>query len=67
MADDPTIVSAVGTAAASSLRGDVDLAARIEAAMSQAVTQALADGIPIEDSATIKARMMDARAKVLAE
>lgn len=64
MAEDG-IVEAVGTA--SSVSGNKDLSKRIEAAMSQAVTDALAEGIAMDDTETIKARIMAARSKVLDE
>lgn len=65
----PRIVSAVMTSATintPSGRVNRDLSARVEAAMSQAVTDALASGVPIEDNAAIKRAMMMARKQVLA-
>lgn len=67
MADEPQIASAVG--ASSTVRGRPDakeLGQRLEQAMSDAVTQALADGISMENTEEIKARMMAAREAVFA-
>lgn len=61
------IVAAVGVAAASTLGGDRELASRIEAAMAQAVLEANAEGISVEATDTIKARMNAARIAVLEE
>lgn len=60
-----TIVAGVGVSADS--LDNTALAQRVELAMSQAVTDCLAAGIRIEDSATIKAAMLAARARVRAE
>lgn len=46
-------------------RSDRELAKKIEAAMSAAVHQALADGVNINDSNEIRERMLAARGKVL--
>lgn len=62
---EPRIVSAVLTAAYS--YDNEALAARVEAAMAQAVRDCLAAGVSIEDSVTIKAAILAARAKVRAE
>lgn len=56
------IVEAVGIAVHSENEG---LAARMEAAMSAAVHQAIADGIPLSDSDAIRERMMAACEDVL--
>lgn len=55
---EPVIVAAVG---ALSTSRDPSRAKRIEAAMAAAVTDALAEGITLEDSDTIRARMLAAR------
>jgi len=62
---EPRIVSAAGIASASTLSGDVDLSTKIQTAMSDAVTQAIADGItdPMEHRKLITA----AKEKVIAE
>jgi hypothetical protein len=64
---EPKIVEAVGTSAGAARIGGRELSKRIEAAMAQAVTDALAEGISINDTETIKARTLEARAAVLAE
>jgi hypothetical protein len=66
IASPPNIVSAVGVAV-HSITGDDALAKRVEEAMSQAVTDCLAQGVSIEDSEVIKAAMLVARARVRAE
>lgn len=53
-----------GTGSSASVRGDRQLAKRIEAAMSDAVLVAQSKGIT--DPAEIKAAMMEARRRVLA-
>lgn len=59
------IVEAVGTAASVGLPREHGISTRVEKAMAQAVADALAEGIPMSDTETIKARMMAARQKVL--
>lgn len=59
------IVAAVGTAAGKMGQGKSDLAQQLEAAMSKAVLQALADGVDINDSAEILRRKDGARQAVL--
>lgn len=59
------IVEAVGTASGQSR--SPWLAARIEAAMAQAVLDALASGVSIHDSAELLERKQAARRSVLAE
>lgn len=61
------IVEAVGTAAASQSARHASLAKRIEQAMTLAVMDALAEGIPLSDSVTILARKEAARQAVLVE
>lgn len=58
---DPVIAAAVGTGAAAR---DPSRAKRIEAAMAAAIHDALADGIPLDDSDTLRARMLAARDSV---
>lgn len=58
----PTVVAAVAVSA-SSLE-DAALAQRVEAAMSQAVLDCLAQGISITDSPAIKAAIRAARQRV---
>ena len=58
------IVEAVGSAA---LARHATLAQRIEAAMAAAVRDALAQGIPMSDVDTIRARQLAAREAVKAE
>lgn len=65
MADEPTIVSGVGAAASRSSSGGPTLAKEIEIAMSDAVKQAMAEGISLDESDEIRARMLAARAAVL--
>lgn len=60
--NEPRIIAAVATMAASR---DHDLAARLEAAMSQAVRDALADGVSIEHTDELRRRILSARATVL--
>lgn len=60
---EPRVVAAVMTSA--TVRHQPAKAKAIEAAMAQAVTDAMASGIRLEDSAAIKAAMMAARARVL--
>lgn len=55
------VVAAVGTVVQSR---HATLAGRIQKAMSDAVRDALAEGIPMSDSTTIRARMMAAREAV---
>lgn len=62
---EPRIVAAVGTASSVGAAGRTELSARIEEAMADAVNRCLADGVPIQDSKTIRAAMMEARKKVL--
>lgn len=57
--EEPGIVAAVGTGAAAR---DPSRAQRIEAAMADAIRTALAEGISLEDSVTLRARMLAARA-----
>lgn len=64
---EPRIVGAVGTAVGHSSLGGKELTKRLEAAMQQAVAEALAEGISIEDSDTLRARQMAARSAVLRE
>jgi hypothetical protein len=59
------VVSAVFTAADS--LDNPALARKVEKAMSQAVTDCLASGVSIQDSPTIKAAILAARARVRAE
>ncbi|HJT93453.1 MAG TPA: hypothetical protein VJ777_16205 [Mycobacterium sp.] len=60
MADEENVVvSAVGTATSVSM--NVELRAKLEKAMSDAVTQALADGVSINDSEEIRRRILEAR------
>lgn len=54
----PKIAEAVGAISMSPNRLH---AKQIEAAMASAVTQALADGVPMSDSETIRVRMLAAR------
>ena len=61
------IVEAVGTASGSMVSGQGSRSKRIEAAMTKAVEDALAEGVPMDDVETIKARKMAARAAVLVE
>lgn len=56
------IVAAVGTGAAAK---DPSRAQRLEAAMAAAITEALAEGISLEDTDAIRARMRAAREAVL--
>lgn len=64
----PRIAAAVGTAVGSGATGEKsDLARRLEAASVEAVEQAMADGISLDDSDEILARKQAAREKVLAE
>jgi len=63
---DVTQVFAVGTSSAVQSH-DTALAKRIETAMTKAVFDALAEGIPMTDSETILARKQAARLAVLAE
>lgn len=65
--DEPKVVEAVMVAASTlnpRMRVTVE---RIEDAMRAAIEKCLADGVPIGDSATIKAAMMKARQDVLDE
>lgn len=59
------IVQAVGVAVSSGY--GKELAARMEQAMSDAVLQANAEGIPVTDSEKIRTRMLEARERVLNE
>jgi uncharacterized protein HemX len=59
----PRVAEAVFAAA--NVRQNKGRAKQIEAAMSQAVHDALAEGVPMADSDTIRARMLAARARVL--
>jgi 4-amino-4-deoxy-L-arabinose transferase-like glycosyltransferase len=62
----PRIVAAVMTASGPSpFAPDKSRARRVEEAMAKAVTEAIASGIPIGDSAAIRARMMAARDQAL--
>lgn len=63
MADEPRIAAAVGVAVV--IRDNPALASQIELAMAQAVTDALADGIAMSDTGTIRARMLVARDALL--
>lgn len=58
----PRIVEAVGIASSA---GKKNVAKLIEAAMSQAVTDAMAEGVNVNDSDELRKRMMAARQKVL--
>jgi hypothetical protein len=64
----PPVNIVAGAAAAVSRRYTPTTAAKLQKAMSDAVTKALADGVDLNDSVTIKARMKAAfdaeRAKV---
>lgn len=60
---EPVIAAAV--MASSSSLDNKGLAKSIEAAMSDAIQRALADGVPMEDTEEIKQRMLDAREGVL--
>lgn len=60
----PRVVSGVAIMAA---HRDRSLAARIESAMSAAVLHALATGVSIEDSDTLRRVQMEARAHVLSK
>ena len=63
----PKIAAAVGTASGSMVSGEHSRSKRIEDAMTKAVEDALAEGVPMDDVDTIKARKMAARAAVLSE
>jgi hypothetical protein len=65
MADEPMIVQAVGTSVGHGDSGDATLADRIQAAMTHAVLQALADGVPMDATEEILRRKMQAREDVL--
>lgn len=59
---EPVIVAAVGTGTgAGTLARDPSRAKRIEAAMAAAIRDALDEGISLDDSDTIRARMLAAR------
>lgn len=59
-------VRAVGAAGVSGVTGGTSSTSRaVEAAMSQAVTDALKDGVSVANRDEIRKRMMAARAKVL--
>ncbi len=60
----PKIVSAVGSGVAAPRHGS--LAKRIEEAMAAAVRDALAEGVPMSDVDTIRARQLAARDAVKA-
>lgn len=62
---EPVIVAAVGAGASTTAR-DPSRAKRIEAAMAAAVRDALAEGVSLSDSDTIRARMLAARESVKA-
>lgn len=59
---EPVIAEAVGASAAAR---DPSRAKRLEAAMAAAIQDAIAEGISLEDSDAIRARMMAARQFVL--
>jgi hypothetical protein len=63
----PKIVAAVGVSSSATAKGPNQkaLSRHVEAAMQRAVTDAMAEGISVEDSVTMKARMMAARKAVL--
>lgn len=63
---EPKIVAAVMTASGPSpLVRDWSKAKAVEEAMAREINRCLADGIDINDSVTIKVRMMQARERVL--
>jgi hypothetical protein len=62
---EPRIVEAVATMA--SVKQRPDLARRIEAAMSAAVHECLANGVSLSDTDTIRAAMLAARERVKRE
>jgi hypothetical protein len=62
---EPRIAAAVGTAVGHSSLGGKELTKRLESAMQQAVAEALAEGVSIEDSDTLRERQLAARAAVL--
>lgn len=61
------IVAAVGSAAAATGKDQSPISKQIEQAMAQAVTDALAEGIDINNSDEIKRRMLAARDSVMAQ
>lgn len=65
--EEPTVVKAAMVSVNAGLTQGKGLAQVIEAAMSQAVTDALADGVSINDSDEIRSRMLAARQAVLDE
>lgn len=62
---EPRIVEAVATMA--NVKQRPDLARRIEAAMSSAVHECLANGVSLSDTDTIRAAMLAARERVKRE
>lgn len=59
------IAEAVGVSAAA--EHDSSLAQRLEDAMAQAVRHAMADGVSLSDTETMRQRMAEARQRVLDE
>ena len=62
---EPHIVEAVGSASAEGGMGKSDFSRQIEEAMSQAVLQALADGVSMENTEEILRRKQEARQRVM--
>lgn len=59
------VVQAIGTAVGYGSTGDQTLADRVQAAMTAAIIEALAEGVDINDSTEILRRKMDAKDRVL--
>lgn len=64
---DSKIVAAVGTASAAMTPRHGSLAKRLEKAMADAVRDAMAQGVSVYDTDTLRNRMQAARAAILAE
>lgn len=59
------IIEAVGTAVGHGTSGDATLGDRVQKAMEQAVIEALAEGVSINNSEEILRRKMDAKDRVI--